>query len=121
MKIKRVVTTIIALLIILFTLTIRINATTIDPNDYRPDPITNSEVQEIVDMSAVIISVIRTVGTIVAVVMLLVLGIKYMTGSLEERADYKKSMIPYLVGAFIFFALSQILAVIIQLVNSLGN
>ena len=28
-----------------------------------------------------------------------------MTASVSERADYKKSMIPYLIGVFIFFAL----------------
>ena len=39
-----------------------------------------------------------------------------MTGTVEERADYKSSMRPYLIGVFIFFALSQLLSVIIDLI-----
>ena len=46
-----------------------------------------------------IVSVIETVGVISSVIILIVIGIKYMLGSVEERADYKKTMIPYLIGA----------------------
>ena len=33
----------------------------------------------------------------------MILGIKYMLGSLEERASYKRSMLPYIVGAVLLF------------------
>lgn len=49
----------------------------------------------------------------------MILGIKYMTGSLEEKAEYKKSMIPYLIGVAIFFSLSTILTTIIDLVSNI--
>ena len=39
-----------------------------------------------------------------AVGILMVLGIKYMMGSAEEKAEYKKTMIPYLIGAVLLFA-----------------
>ena len=39
-----------------------------------------------------------------------------MTGTVQEKAEYKKTMIPYLIGVFIFFALSQILPLIIGLI-----
>ena len=47
----------------------------------------------------------------------MVIGIKYMTGSISERAEYKKTMIPYIVGALIFFALTQLLSLIIELID----
>lgn len=50
-----------------------------------------------------ILGIIQVVGTVVSVVMLLVIGIKYMMGSIEERAEYKESMKPYLIGAFLLF------------------
>ena len=34
----------------------------------------------------------------------MVIGIKYMMGSAEEKAEYKKTMIPYLIGAVLLFA-----------------
>ena len=49
------------------------------------------------------ISVIRHVGMVVSVAILMIMGIKYMVGSIEEKSEYKKEMIPYLVGAFMVF------------------
>ena len=56
-----------------------------------------------------IVSTIRIVGMIVSVGILMVLGVKYMMGSAEEKAEYKKTMIPYLVGAILIFAATFIL------------
>ena len=50
-----------------------------------------------------VLGVIQVVGTIVSVAMLIVIGIKYMMGSIEERAEYKESLKPYLIGAFLLF------------------
>lgn len=62
-----------------------------------------------------IIGIITTVGVVVAVVILLVLGIKYMMGSASEKAEYKKTMIPYLVGAVLIFGASAITKVVVSL------
>lgn len=51
-----------------------------------------------------ILGVIQTIGTIVSVIMLIVIGIKYMVGSIEERAEYKKTLFPYLIGAILLFS-----------------
>lgn len=92
---------------------------TIDPGTWEPDALDPSQMSDLTDTASIIIDVIRVVGVVVAVVVLLVLGIKYMTGSTSERAEYKKSMIPYLIGAIVFFALSQILGAIIEAVESI--
>ena len=63
---------------------------------------------DIANLGGRIIGVIQTVGTIVAIAVLVVLGIKYMMGSAEEKAEYKKTMIPYVVGAVLIFAASNI-------------
>lgn len=63
------------------------------------------ETEEIQNLGNRIIGMLQTVGVVLSVVILVVLGIKYMMGSAEEKADYKKTMIPYVVGAaFIFLA-----------------
>ena len=57
----------------------------------------------------------------------MVLGIKYMTGSLEEKATYKKTMVPYLIGCFLIFSASAVAPQIIDLfknakdAESVGN
>ena len=62
-----------------------------------------------------IIGIITTVGVVVAVVVLLILGIKYMMGSASEKAEYKKTMIPYLVGAILIFGASAITKVVVSI------
>ena len=66
-----------------------------------------------------IIAVVRIVGIVIAVVILLVLGIKYMMGSAEEKAEYKKSMIPYIVGAVLIFASTTIVGVVYDMAMAL--
>lgn len=76
---------------------------------------------QITDLGAKIVTVMQTVGIVVAVVVLLILGIKYMMGSAEEKAEYKKTMIPYVVGAILIFAATTIVKVVYDLANSLNN
>ena len=61
-----------------------------------------------------IVQIASTVGSILSVIVIIVLGIKYMMGSVEERADYKKTMLPYLIGAIFIFAASNIANIIYQ-------
>ena len=70
-------------------------------------------------VGANIVNIITTVGIIVAVVVLLVLGIKYMMGSAAEKAEYKKTMIPYLVGAVLIFGAAAIAKAIIAMSQSI--
>ena len=92
-------------------------ASVLNTNAFKPNNLSN--VDAIVEKGGTIIEVIRVIGIIVTVISLMLLGIKYMTGSVEEKADYKKTMIPYLIGVVIFFSLSTILTTIIQLVADL--
>ena len=72
-----------------------------------PSEITGSETTgtEIQSLGQKIVGILQTVGIVLSVVILVILGIKYMMGSAEEKAEYKKTMIPYIVGAaFIFLA-----------------
>lgn len=73
----------------------------------------------VVSLGNQIIGIITTVGVVVAVVVLLVLGIKYMMGSAQEKAEYKKTMIPYLVGAILIFGASAITKVVVSIGQSI--
>lgn len=72
---------------------------------------------EVINIGNQIIGIITTVGVVVSVVILLVLGIKYMMGSASEKAEYKKTMIPYLVGAVLIFGASAITQVVVSLAS----
>ena len=72
---------------------------------------------QIADIGGKVFSAIRTAGVILSVVMLAVLGVKYMMGSAEEKAEYKKSMMPYIIGAFLIFGASVIATMVYNLTN----
>ncbi len=68
-----------------------------------------------------IATVIRNVGVVVAVIILMVIGIKYMLGSAEEKAEYKKVFVPYVIGAVLLFAASAIAQVVVTFSESVGD
>lgn len=59
-------------------------------------------------MGEKILGIVQVVGTIAAIITLIILGIKYMTGSVEEKAEYKKTLMPYLIGAVLVLAATNI-------------
>lgn len=78
---------------------------------------TPSNVTEINELGNKIIGILQVLGSITAVVILMVLGFKYMMGSAEDKADYKKSMIPYIVGAICIFLAPMIAGAIYNFVQ----
>lgn len=55
-----------------------------------------------------VLGIIDFGGTILAIVIVLVLGIQYMKASLEQKAQYKEKMIPYVIGCIFLFAAPKI-------------
>lgn len=68
-----------------------------------------------------IIGMVQAIGTIASVLVLAILGIKYMMGSAEEKAEYKKTFIPYLIGAILVFAASNLASMIYGFASTLTN
>lgn len=68
--------------------------------------------EKINDLGNQIITILTTIGIVISVIILIVLGLKYMMGSAEEKAEYKKTMMPYIIGAACIFAASAIAGII---------
>ena len=73
---------------------------------------TGSGTRELKEKGADVLGVIRVVGILISVGMLMIIGIKYMLGSSEEKAEYKKSLFPYFIGAVLIFAATTLADVI---------
>lgn len=78
---------------------------------------TNAD-QQITTIGGNIVNIIQIVGIVIAIIVLLVIGIKYMIGSASEKAEYKKTMIPYIVGAVLVFAGTSLVKVIYSLATA---
>lgn len=64
-----------------------------------------SKTNEFEDVGNTIFSIVQAVGSIASVAALMILGIKYMLGSVEEKAEYKKTFPIYLVGCILVFTI----------------
>lgn len=64
-----------------------------------------------------VIGALQWIGAIAAVLIISIFGIKYMMGSLEEKAEYKKTFIPFLVGAIVLFAAPQIAKLVFNILT----
>lgn len=74
---------------------------------------------ELEQKAETILGIIQGIGVVVSVVMLMVIGIKYMMGSIEERAEYKETLKPYLIGAFLLFSGTTVPQIIYQIAKNL--
>ena len=59
-----------------------------------------------------VLTTISNVGIVLSVVMLAIIGVKYMMGSADERAEYKKTLLPYIIGAFLIFGASTVAKIV---------
>lgn len=64
------------------------------------------------NIMGLVLGVVQAIAAGVAVIMLVVIGIKYVAAAPSEKADLKKSLITYVVGAILLFAGSGILQVV---------
>ena len=71
------------------------------------------------DIAEKILGFIQVIGTVVSVVGLMAIGIKYMLGSVEEKSEYKQTMIPYVIGAILVFSGSTIPQIIYQIAKNI--
>ena len=71
------------------------------------------------EIAGQILGIVQVIGMAVAIIMLTVLGIKYVSASPNEKADYKKGMTIYVIGAVFLFGASILVGVIKNFVSGI--
>ena len=90
---------VVLILIITFLLVNVFNVVfAITPDDYKPSAVTTDDAVDVVGKAGVILAAIRNISVIVSVIALMIIGLKYMFGSVEEKANYKATLVPYVIG-----------------------
>ena len=113
---KIIIFSLIATIMFSFCMPIVVNATQIGGlNVTDGDVKTRGDVEGFNTLLTNILSLIRTIGIGIGICVIAYLGIKYITGSVEEKADYKKSFIPLIVGIIVLMGVLQIAAMLFSL------
>ena len=118
MKIKKIAIIAILVIVTIASFTGIVNAT-IQPDDYKPSDLDQTDYYKPFKMAGVILNAITVTGVVIAVITVMFLGIKYMVGSVEEKAEYKKTMMPILVGMILLFCTSTIVSIIWNVTTSI--
>lgn len=85
-----------------------INTETFKPTSDPLDPTTKK-------LAGIVVGAITNVGSVVAIMALIIIGIRFVLGSVEEKAQYKESMKPYLIGAFLLFGILRIVDILYEI------
>lgn len=64
-----------------------------------------------------ILSIASIIGSAISIIAIIALGIKYMLGSVEERASYKKTLMPYFIGAIFVFGATTVSSIVYNMFN----
>ena len=109
---------IIVILIIIFSMNItKVSFAVLNTGYYKPSGPSKGDVTEAGKLIGDILAVIRNVGICIAVVMLTVIGLKYILCSLDEKASYKENMVPYIIGCFLLASATTIPSLVYEVIN----
>ena len=82
-----------------------------DPSYYNPNPKIDSG-GTFVQKASMVLGWIQYIGIIVSVIVLAIIGISYMLSSVEGKAEYKKKILPYVLGCCLLMAISVFIGII---------
>lgn len=70
------------------------------------------------NVSNTVYNIFLLLGIIIAVIIGMVLGIKFMTGSIEEQAKVKESLVPYIAGCIVIFGAFTIWKIVLEVLKA---
>ena len=75
-------------------------------------PQASNAATNVTNVAGQVLNIVQIVGVAVATIMLTILGIRYVSLSPNEKAEYKKGMTIYVIGAVLLFGASMLIGVI---------
>ena len=91
-------------------------------DDYdKPSDIDSVTSNKIENAASKVLAAITSVGIVTSIIIIAVLGIKYMLGSVEEKAEFKNDMIPYLIGACLLLGVTAFVKIFMQWGETISN
>ena len=112
MKKTMKILTVLLLAIVLITFATNVFADELDPSKLEPSYGDSTALQ---NKAGQIMGMIRNVAIVASVIIIMVLGVKYMLGSVEEKAEYKKSFMPLIIGIVLVVSATTIAAFIFNM------
>ena len=117
-KVLSLVTIILLVVMILMPTFVMASDPLENPDAYKPSGTTGTKVAQ---KAGNILNVITVIGIVVGVITLIVIGIKYMVGTVQEKAEYKKTMFSYIIGLVLLISVCSFVQIIYNLTTDITS
>ena len=114
---KKIISVILSVVLLLYTFTTVSFAADISMVTGKNDWGTGGVETTVTTIRGNAIGIMQAIGVSIAIVMLVVIGIKYLTSAPEDKAQIKSYLVIYVVGAVLIFGASSILGIVYTFVN----
>lgn len=115
MKKAMKICTVLLIAVLMITFATNVFAADVSFDSLKPDYQGNSD--GLIKKANNIMGLIRNIAIIASVIILMVLGVKYMLGSVEEKAEYKKSYMPFIIGVILVVSATTIASFIFNMAS----
>ena len=78
----------------------------------------NIDPKNLQTLSSTVYNVLLITGIVAALIIGMILGIKFIIGSVEEQAEIKKALVPYIVGCVVVFGAFAIWKIVVNVLQS---
>ncbi len=117
-KMAKIMTFVAVLMSVILSLSVLANG--VYANGYSiPSAVSTGADGALGNIGGMILMVAQVIGTSVAVIMLIVLAIKYISAAPNDKAEIKKHAVVYIVGAIVLFAASALLGILRSFTNGI--
>ena len=118
-KISKIISAVLIITTILSAFTMVFAGDNVPPIPTGSKP--SSGADDVSSITSMVIYVIQIIAFAAAVIMLIFVGIKFLTASPEGKAEIKKTAVIYVVGAILLFAATGILQIVQSLAGNISN
>lgn len=73
---------------------------------------TTDQIHDAEDFTRNILGYLQVLGSVISVIALVIIGLRYMFSAADEKAQMKGTLIYYVIGAVLVFATSNVLALV---------
>ena len=109
---KRIVKIIFSIIAISIIISMPVFADSVGGYEFNIE--TPDNTTEATNVAGSILAMVQWISVVGGVIVITIIGIKYMIGSLEEKAQYKKSLLPLVVGIFIVVMATTITRILFE-------
>ena len=103
-----------AFFVVLFSISNSVKAD-FNPEAYKPGSVTRVEAEPVFGIGEKVYGALMNVATVVAILTIAIIGLRYIFASVEQKAEYKATMLPWFIGAILIVTLTSILGIVEQL------